>query len=69
MATCNLCGENLPEKDMAEGIVVMTDHLRLWHSDEFGEGPERWPDGAVVVYEPDAEPDDATPPSGLGETP
>lgn len=49
MATCNLCNERLPEKDMADAVRVMDDHLRVVHPDIYGDGPERWPDGSIVI--------------------
>lgn len=44
MATCELCGE---QPDDAE----LLDHLRVMHPTEYGDGPERWPDGSLVVYD------------------
>jgi len=34
------------------------DHLRLMHPDEWGDGPQRWPDGQVVVHDETLEPED-----------
>lgn len=56
MATCHVCppGEqNLPDAEM-------TDHLRLIHPDLWGDGPERWPDGQIVVHDTTLEPRDFT---------
>lgn len=51
MATCHLCGDHLPDSDMG-------DHLRIMHPDEWGDGPERWPDGAPVIVDMTLEPGD-----------
>lgn len=49
MAKCELCGERKPATDML-------DHIRVMHPDQYGDGPERWPDGTVLIYEdPDEE--------------
>jgi hypothetical protein len=32
------------------------EHLRLHHPAEYGTGPERWPDGKVVVHDDTLEP-------------
>ena len=39
------------------------DHLRRLHPDVWGDGPERWPDGQVVVHDMTLEPGDFTPPA------
>lgn len=44
MSTCNLCGETPPDA----GIL---DHIRVAHPDFYGDGPERWPDGEIVVVD------------------
>jgi hypothetical protein len=52
MATCHVCppgDQNVPDDDML-------DHLRVMHPDLWGDGPERWPDGSVVVYDTTLEP-------------
>lgn len=49
---CNVCGEDVPSAELL-------DRLRVMHPDHYGDGPERWPDGGIVIYEPDAQPDDA----------
>lgn len=41
---CNLCDEPVPSMELL-------DHLRVLHPDAYGDGPERWPDGGVVVHE------------------
>jgi hypothetical protein len=45
-------------KTMAEEIVKMDDHLRVMHPDVYGDGPERWPDGAIVIDDTTLEPED-----------
>lgn len=42
MGRCELCGEAVASEDLLE-------HLRVLHPVEYGDGPQRWPDGAVVV--------------------
>lgn len=43
MATCTLCQ---PPVVVGAGILG---HLRLFHPEEYGDGPQCWPDGAFVV--------------------
>ena len=47
MATCFVC----PPDDNAVPDWEMVDHLRLIHPDVYGDGPQRWPDGSVVVVD------------------
>ena len=47
MATCFVC----PPDDSAVPDSEMADHLRLIHPDVYGDGPERWPDGSVVIVD------------------
>ncbi len=51
MATCHLCAEQpyIPDRDIHH-------HLRLLHPDEWGDGPECWPDGDIVIYDTTLEP-------------
>lgn len=49
---CNVCGEDVPS-------VELLDHLRVMHPDHYGNGPERWPDGGIVIHDDDPQPDDA----------
>lgn len=50
--TCELgCGEI-----EFDDIEAVTDHLRVLHPDAYGDGPERWPDGTLVVYDQTLEP-------------
>lgn len=50
-ARCELCKEMFATTDILE-------HLRLLHPDAYGDGPEQWPDGTVVIYDTTLEPDD-----------
>lgn len=54
MATCHLC----PPEDQFVPDYDMDDHLRVHHPDVYGDGPERWPDGHVVVHDLTLEPGD-----------
>jgi hypothetical protein len=60
LVTCELCGHHeLPESgDMAGDLQLMDDHLRVMHPDVYGDGPERWPDGGIVVHDATIEPED-----------
>jgi hypothetical protein len=42
----------------------MLDHLRVVHPDVWGDGPQRWPDGRIVVYDATLEPGDFAGPVG-----
>lgn len=42
---CELCGENTAD------APTMLDHLRLNHPDDYGDGPDYWPDGRPVVID------------------
>ncbi len=50
-ARCELCGD-------AMDASKILDHLRLFHPDEYGDGPEQWPDGGLVVHDDTLDPDD-----------
>jgi hypothetical protein len=54
MGTCNVC----PPGDNSVPDVEALDHLRVFHPDVYGDGPEVWPDGLVVVYDMTLEPID-----------
>lgn len=41
---CSLCPGPVPTHDLLG-------HLRVMHPAEYGNGPERWPDGGLVVYD------------------
>lgn len=51
MGTCTVCAEQpyIPDAEIA-------DHLRLLHPDEYGDGPDWWPDGTPVIYDMTVEP-------------
>lgn len=49
--TCLLCGATGPDTDAL-------DHLRVMHPAEYGDGPERWPDGAPVIHDTTLTPED-----------
>jgi len=49
MGHCLLCDEHVNDADLL-------DHLRVLHPDEYGDGPERWPDGEIVFYDQTLEP-------------
>lgn len=44
--TCHLCGE-----EFGADIDAVLDHLRLFHPEDYGDGPMRWPDGGLVVLD------------------
>lgn len=48
MGTCNLCDEHPDDEEMLE-------HLRVMHPNEYGDGPDRWPDGGLVIIDTTAE--------------
>jgi len=54
MATCFVC----PPGDQDIPDVEMLDHLRVIHPDVYGDGPERWCDGRIVVHDTTLEPGD-----------
>jgi hypothetical protein len=54
LAGCNLCSPGEPYVP-DEALV---DHLRLLHPDAWGDDPQLWPDGEVVVADLTLEPDD-----------
>lgn len=45
---CNVCGVEFP---VGSGLWAVLDHVRLLHPDLYGDGPQRWPDGSLVVHE------------------
>jgi hypothetical protein len=56
---CELCGhEDKTAADILDDVRLMDDHLRVMHPDEYGDGPERWPDGSVVLHDETLEPED-----------
>lgn len=52
-ARCELCGDT-PHLD------ELLDHLRVTHPDTYGDGPDRWPDGAPVIIDTDPSTGDLT---------
>jgi hypothetical protein len=44
MGHCLRCDEPVPDDQLL-------DHLRVLHPDDYGDGPLRWPDGALVVVD------------------
>jgi hypothetical protein len=54
MGTCYVC----PPEDNHVPDEEFLDHLRVLHPDVYGDGPERWPDGSVVVYDMTLDPAD-----------
>lgn len=48
---CNVCDEDVPSVDLLY-------HLRVMHPDHHGDGPQRWPDGALVVIDTTITPDE-----------
>lgn len=40
--TCLAC-------DPPQRVASILDHLRLFHPDQYGDGPECWPDGSFVI--------------------
>lgn len=48
---CHLCHDGIT---LAEAL----DHVRVMHPDQYGDGPERWPDGHVVVHDDTLTPED-----------
>lgn len=50
---CLVCSEPVPS-------VELLDHLRVMHPDDYGDGPERWPDGTIVVHHDVITPEDFT---------
>lgn len=41
---CNVCDEPVPSDELL-------DHLRVVHPEQYGDGPERWPDGGLVIHD------------------
>lgn len=47
---CILCGDQIAD------VSQLLDHVRLMHPDDYGSGPQRWPDGGLVVHDVDPDP-------------
>lgn len=54
MGTCHLCPSDNNRIPDGQGM----EHLRLMHPTEYGDGPDRWPDGEMVSVDRTLEPDD-----------
>jgi hypothetical protein len=54
-AHCHLCHEDFPE---GTTLIELTDHLRVIHPDQFGDGLATWPDGEMVIYDDTLTPED-----------
>lgn len=52
MATCHLC----PDVLLSDAVLLV--HFRDVHPVLYGDGPQVWSDGMVVVYDMTLEPDD-----------
>lgn len=39
-------------------VPEILEHLRVLHPDLYGDGPDRWPDGRIAVYDTTLEPRD-----------
>lgn len=56
---CGLCGESDKSADnMMEDLELIVEHMRVVHPDYYGEGPKRWPDGELAVFDETLEPID-----------
>lgn len=53
---CELCDWEQP--DELGGLEAGVDHIRVMHPDLYGDGPERWPDGGLVIHDDDPDPSD-----------
>jgi len=53
MGFCHVCKTTQPDETMAA-------HLKNEHPAEWGDGPELWPDGEVVIHDMTLEPGDFT---------
>lgn len=43
---CEVCGDEI----VPGGLQEILDHLRVFHPDEYGDGPERYADGGLVIH-------------------
>lgn len=43
--SCEVCGDPIVPGTLND----ILDHLRVMHPDEYGDGPEMWPDGGPVI--------------------
>jgi hypothetical protein len=54
MGTCHLCPPDDNQVPDGQGM----EHLRLMHPAEYGDGPDRWPDGETVTVDRTLDPTD-----------
>lgn len=48
---CDVCGDSLSPG----GLADILDHLRVIHPEVYGDGPERYADGGLVIHvDPDS---------------
>lgn len=50
---CHVCEQPVPSAELL-------DHLRVMHPEQYGDGPQRWPDGALVIIDDSDTVDDLT---------
>lgn len=48
---CFVCHEPVTNREILN-------HIRLIHPDEYGDGPDLWPDGRVVIEDADVTPEE-----------
>ncbi len=55
---CDICDEDVPRPgdphDESTDGMVLVDHIRVMHPDQYGDGPELWPDGGPVIIDKSA---------------
>ena len=52
---CHICPDDVPRSPLE-----ILDHFRIVHPEIYGDGPERWPDGGLVIEDDTLTPDDFT---------
>lgn len=50
---CHVCEQPVPS-------VELLDHIRVLHPEQYGDGPQRWPDGGLVIVDDSLTPDEFT---------
>lgn len=50
---CKVCPDTIPRS-----LPELIDHIRVIHPDLYGDGPDRWPDGGLVIEDDTLTPDD-----------
>lgn len=53
---CSLCDWEQPDAEV--GLEGAIDHIRVMHPDDYGDGPDRWPDGSLAIHDTTLEPSD-----------